>query len=137
MALIKINRHPSAKDLRLFSALGFVFLATFGFVARRHGYANVSLLLWGLGGGVGLLGVIAPRAVRPIYLAAVYATFPIGFVLSHVILAVVYFGIFMPIGLLMRLLGRDPLQRRFEPQRSTYWRQRPPARPAASYLKQY
>ena len=38
-------------------------------------------------------------------------TFPIGFVLSYVILGLLFYAIIAPIGLLLRLFGKDPLDR--------------------------
>jgi len=42
-----------------------------------------------------------------------------------------------PIGLIMRALGRDPLQRRFAPDRTTYWAHRTTERDAESYFRQH
>ena len=39
---------------------------------------------------------------------------PIGLALSHVILGAVFYIVFTPVGLVMRLLGKDPLHRRFD-----------------------
>jgi len=40
---------------------------------------------------------------------------------SHVVLALLFFGILTPVALFFRLTGRDPLTRRFEPERESYW----------------
>ena len=61
-----------------------------------------------------------------IYLGMAYAAFPIGLVISHAILAAVYYAVLTPIGLLMHLVGRDPMRRRFDPQAESYWIERKP-----------
>ncbi|WP_221031921.1 SxtJ family membrane protein [Actomonas aquatica] len=137
MSLIKINRHPSPKDLRVFATLWLLFLGVFGFVAQHRGASNLAWTLWSLAGLVGALGWIVPPAVRWVYLAAIYITSPIGFVLSHVILGLVYYLVLTPIGLIMRALGRDPLERRYDPTQTSYWKPRAGQRPPASYLKQH
>ena len=64
-------------------------------------------------------------------------TFPIGFVLSYVILGVLFFGIITPAGLLLRLAGKDPLERRWEPDASTYWVDSREPRAKSAYFKQF
>lgn len=137
MSLIRVNRHPAARDLRLFATLWLLFVgvaAGFAF-SRGHTGLATGLALAALVPGV--LGWVRPAAVRWLYLGATYVTFPIGYVVSHVVLAVVYYLVMTPIGCLMRLLGRDPLQRRFEPARQSYWEPRTTTRPPASYLRQH
>ena len=137
MSLIQINRRPKPRDLRVFATLWLIFLGTFAALALRKGNPTLAAILGSLALIVGALGLIAPPTVRLVYLAAVYVTFPIGFVVSHLILGLVYFLLITPIGLLMRLLGRDPLQRRFEPKRTSYWESKTESRSPASYLKQH
>jgi hypothetical protein len=50
-------------------------------------------------------------------------------VVSPVVLGVMYFGLFTPIGFVMRLAGRDALSRRFEPAATSYWVSREPPGP--------
>ena len=136
MPLLRINRHPSAKDLRLFGAFSVAFLAAVGAACWRRGSVPAASTAWAAALVAAALAALAPRALRWAYLGASYLTFPIGFVVSHVVLAVVYFAIFTPVGLLMRSLGRDPLTRRFEPSRSTYWEDRTTNKSPESYFHQ-
>lgn len=50
-------------------------------------------------------------------------------VTNPVILALMYCLAFVPIGMMMRLSGKDPLRRRFDKSVSTYWIERRPAGP--------
>jgi hypothetical protein len=65
------------------------------------------------------------------------AAFPIGWVLSHVLLAIVYYGVFTPIGRVMRMRGRDPMQRRFDSQTESYWVPRNSEKSAQDYFRQF
>ena len=57
--------------------------------------------------------------------------------LSHdAILFVLFFGVVAPTGLLVRLLGRDPMRRRTSASTNTYWRPSKPSRSRASYFRQ-
>lgn len=53
-----------------------------------------------------------------------------GRVVSPLVLGVIFFAMFAPVGLAMRLCGRDALARRFEPARRSYWVERDPPGPA-------
>ena len=69
----------------------------------------------------GVLSAVAPAANRPLYVAMIVLTYPIGFVVSHVILGAIFYGMITPIGLVFRLVGRDALRRKFEPDAKSYW----------------
>lgn len=50
-------------------------------------------------------------------------------VVSPVVMGVIYFGVFTPVGLAMRAFGRDAMRRRFERGAATYWVPRDPPGP--------
>ena len=50
-------------------------------------------------------------------------------VVSPIVLGVMYFVVLTPIAWIMRLAGRDVLDRRFEPGRASYWKPREPPGP--------
>jgi len=58
-------------------------------------------------------------------------------VLSYVIMGTLFYLIITPVGLVMRLIGHDPLNRRFEPDAESYWSDARPPRPQESYFKQF
>jgi hypothetical protein len=43
---------------------------------------------------------------------------------SPVVLGLIFYGVFTPVGYLMRALGRDTMKRRYEPGRPSYWEKR-------------
>jgi hypothetical protein len=61
---------------------------------------------------------------------------PIGWIVSHLLLGVLFFGLFTPVGLVFKLIGRDALARRYAPERASYWESKPGARDIRSYLRQ-
>ena len=65
------------------------------------------------------------------------AAVPIGWTLSHLVLGAVYYGVFTPIGLVMRLLGHDPLERRFDPTATSYWIERTDRSDPARHFRQF
>ena len=66
-----------------------------------------------------------------------YAAFPIGWTVSHAILALLYYGILTPIGLIMRLIGYDPLSRRLRSEDRTYWEEYSPEGDRKRYFRQF
>lgn len=136
MSLIRINPHPSRQQLRVFGLAWLVFFAGGGVVAWSKAEPTLARGLWALAGGIPLVGLIFPRGLRLVYIALSYATYPIGFVVSHVVLAIIYYLVFTPIGLIMRRLRYDPLTRRFDAKATSYWQVRTNPKPTASYFRQ-
>ena len=60
----------------------------------------------------------------------------LGWINARIILSLVFYGIVTPMGVLMRRLSHDPMQRRFNPQATTY-RVPKAARPAEHLIRQY
>ena len=49
--------------------------------------------------------------------------------LLYVLLVMVFYLVFAPAGIMLRILNKDPLQRKREPEAETYWIDRKPADP--------
>lgn len=141
--MIKIDLSPKPAFLRQFALVTIVGLplltAAVLRIAGLFAWDHVALLV---AGAVALLQCALAFAgslhlTRVVYVLLMCVSFPIGFVVSSVLLIVIYFLVFTPIGLVFRLIGRDTMGRRLEPSRTTYWHQRPAPRPLASYFKLY
>ena len=123
MPLIEINRNPTRRDLRLFACLGLpAFLGLVGALLWWRGAPGlVSGGLWTAGGFLVGVGLVAPQATRLLYVGWMTLLFPVGWVVSHLVLGLVFFGVLTPMGLLMRLVGRDQLRRRRDPETVSFW----------------
>jgi ABC-type uncharacterized transport system permease subunit len=137
MSLIRIERNPSRRQLLVFGLAWLVFVGLWGLALQARGRHVAAEIAWAMAVAVPVAGVASRTLLRHLYVALSYATYPIGFVLSHVVLAVVYFLVLTPIGLTMRLLGRDPLSRKFEAGARSYWAPRGKAKPMESYFNQH
>jgi hypothetical protein len=137
--MIEINWHPDRRFLRQFAALLIVFFGALG--AYQHfarGATNVAVALWTIGLVVGGVSLLVPAAARYVYVGWMGALFPIAWIVSHAVLVLVYYLVITPIGLLMRLFGRDPLQRKFDRSAPSYWQPRPPPRGGVErYFRQF
>ena len=138
MSLIRIDHHPARRQLTVFGLLWAAFLGVAGWVAlSSFGSMPVAVGLWVAAGAVPLAGVAWPELLRLVYLGMAYAALPIGFVVSHAILAAVYYLLIMPTGLLMRLAGYDPMRRRLDPNVPSYWLERKSPDDVNRYFRQY
>lgn len=137
--MIEINWDPSRKELRLFAgglALLAGLLVVLGASAWR--WSNGAIVLFVVVVfGVIALAVLRPTWLRPLYLGWMMAVFPIGWIVSHAILAIVYFALFLPIGLALRVTGYDPLFRKPKPPGESYWLERKPVTSRERYFRQY
>ena len=138
MGIIDIDRSPSRRGLLWFGLLLPVFFAAMGvLVWRRTGTVRSATALWAVGGTVSALFAFWPASRRRIYVGWMYAVYPIGWAVSHLLLGIVYFGVVTPIGFVLRLLRHDPLKRQFDRTTSTYWVRRSPGRGVERYLRQF
>jgi hypothetical protein len=70
---------------------------------------------------IGMLGLFKPQLLRPLYLGWMIAVFPIGWTVSRLILAVLFYGVFTPLGWCFHILGRDALSLKLQPEAASYW----------------
>jgi hypothetical protein len=127
----------STRTLRQFALL---CLLIFGGLALseyfRHKQQGLALFFGGLAGVLGFGGLIWPRGIRPIFITATTVSLPIGWVMSRLLLGMLFFVFFTPMALLFKLIRRDALCRRYAPEQKSYWEPKPGASDIRSYLRQ-
>jgi hypothetical protein len=133
-----IQFDPPRKVLRQFAGLWLLF---FGGLALweilKKGRMEFGGILAVLALTIGPLGLIRPAWIRFIYVGWMVLVFPIGWTMSQVILATMFFGLFTPIGLAFRLLNRDALHRRGRPKLESCWEHKLASPDLRSYFKQF
>lgn len=145
--IVEIDFNPGERTLRQF---GLVALVGFGFIAviawfevLVFGFGLGGAKPWVVGGCAGLalasalFALVYPKANRPIYVGLSLITYPIGFVLSYVIMGALFFGMLAPVAVFFRLIGRDSLHRRYDRGEESYWSDARAARAKESYFKQF
>lgn len=139
MALIEINRNPGQRELRSFAWLWFpLFCAAVSLLVWwRAGVVEVAYAMGAVAVVVAVCAVAAPAVVRLVFVGLIYLTFPIGFIISHVLIGLVYYGVFTPVGLVMRAFGWDAMTRKLDRKAQTYWVKLPPAPAKERYFRQY
>ena len=129
--------NPSRRTLRQFAILWILF---FGGLAAWRWFAldqrTLAVTLAVLGATIGSLGLIAPSVVRPIFVGWTVMAFPLGWVVSRVVLLLIFGLVITPLGIIFRLRGRDVLQLR-RSSRQTHWSPKPTVSDSSSYFRQF
>ena len=100
---------PGPRDLRKFGLLFCVLSAALaGYLVWSRG-VDAATVPGAISASLLLLSLGLPSLLKPVWWPWMVVARVLGFVNSHLLLAVVFYLMFTPIGLVMRLLGRDPL----------------------------
>jgi hypothetical protein len=127
---------PPPKVLRQFAVLCLVVFGTMGAVGLWRGSSTATTAIAAAGVLVGLVGVVSPRAIRWVYSGWMVAVFPIGWTISRIILAALFYLVFTPVALVFRLIRRDALRLRPD-DASSQWAPKPGAASSDQYFRQF
>jgi hypothetical protein len=83
----------------------------------------------------GVVTLLAPAWLTPFNRAWMKLAEILNRIVSPIVLGVLFFVVMLPFGLVMRIAGRDPLRRRYEPAARSYWIPREPPGPPPESLK--
>ena len=135
--MIAIQWNPGRKQLRQFAGIWFpAFCALVGWsIARKTGHWHEVEIGWAIAGIISIAGLVFPPLIRPIFVGLILLTYPIGWVVSHILLGTIFYGIVTPIGLLLRATGHDSLDLKM-PKSASMWKRPVGKTDVASYLRQ-
>lgn len=128
---------PPHSTLRWFAAIWlacFVGLGCMEWFLHANGTGAIALVFVAL--LIGPLGLIYPAAIRGVFVSSLVITFPLGWLISRLLLGIVFYCLFTPLGLFFRLVGRDPLGRHLQPGAASYWSPKPQPEGIRSYFHQ-
>lgn len=107
----------SKKELRLFGLVlaGFIAVGWWLFSPPVSGYwlAGIEAVLL-------LLVAFVPVALGPVQQVLDRVARVVSKVLNPLVLSLVFYGVFTPMGVVMRLFGYNPMRRNFDPQAESY-----------------
>ena len=139
MPLVEINWQPTIKQLRSFGKVALVALCVLAillYLLKGLAIKWCAAIVFA-GCLIFLCSLFSIKLTRTIYLTLTLVTFPIGIVVSFILLAACYYFLFMPVGLFFRLIGRDPLKRKFDSTKASYWIERHPPDNLERYFHQF
>jgi hypothetical protein len=131
-----VDGTASPKQLRSFGLIvGGVFSVLGVWPALAHG---LPIRAWALviGGLLIVPALIYPAVLKGPYRAWMAAGRLLGWINSRIILSIFFYVILTPIGVFLRLLGKDPMRRRYDPTAGSYRQARQP-RPASHMRHQF
>ena len=92
MAIIEINWHPTRRELKRFALLWLpLFCAAVGAIIYARVSVTAGYSLWVAGAATAVLGLWLPIFIRWVYLGLIVLTYPIGFVVSHILMAAIFY----------------------------------------------
>ena len=128
-------RLTAAAGRRFGLTVGIAFLV-FGAIAWWRAHPTMSTVLAALGGSLAIAGLVIPTLLGPVERAWMGLAHLISKVTTPIVMGVMYLGVLLPVGLLRRGLGGNPLVHARQGQ--GFWRPRPEgARRSASMQRQF
>jgi hypothetical protein len=121
MLLEEIKKIQSDEQtLKKFGLLLSVFLAILAGISFWKG---ASLYVYSIPLAVVVLGfsLVIPKILKFIYLPWMAGATVIGWLMSHIILTILYYLVITPIGRILKLTNRDILDEKINPNKPSYW----------------
>jgi len=119
--MTKMTVEEEKKHARQFGAVGCVMLIAVAAIAHFRGHPHSPYVFGGLSVFFFIVRFIVPPLMLPVYKGWMAAAKAISWAMNNLILGIAFFIVFTPAGLIMRLLGKDPMRRRFSADAVSYW----------------
>ncbi len=136
--MVPIPWNPDRKTLSEFSE---AWLFVMGMAAAPwsvwRGHPRWAIGFWAAAVLVRLIGLTRPTWLRPLFVGLIVITWPIGWLVSNLVLAIVYYGTITPIGVIRRYLRKDPLGRELDPGAASHWVEIPADTRPDRYFRQF
>lgn len=115
------NLKPSKAELRRFGITLAAFLAlVFGAFIPWVIENSAGAWVWYTSAVLLSLSLVAPKSLFYLFRLWMFLSSVLGFVNGHIILSLVFFLLIFPVGLILKLFGKDPLSRRLNPDVTSY-----------------
>lgn len=119
MELLNLDKN----NLRKFGiTMGIVFLLITTFILIRHRQnilpaSIISAIFF-------MLAITKPVLLKPVYIFWMKFAFILAWINTRLILFIIFYLIFTPLGLGMRLFGIDSLDKKIDKDKQTYWKKK-------------
>jgi hypothetical protein len=118
-------------------SFGLLCIAVFALLGLWQAWEGGSSWIWfGLAGTTGFVTVIAPGLLTPFNRTWMHFGLFLHKIVNPLVMGAIFFCVITPAGILMRIMGRDPLKRKYDRNEKTYWIPRQPPGPEPESLKQ-
>jgi hypothetical protein len=132
------KKRTEAQEARRFGWMLPIVLGAIAALAYWRGRRTAAEVLVGIGVGGWAASVIVPALWLRFFKAWMKLAEALGFLMTRVLLSAFFFLILTPVGLVMRLIGRDSLNTAFRDGKPTYWIDKEPVETTLDrYEKQF
>lgn len=112
----------SPSEQRKFGILMAVCIGLLGtFRWWKHGFTEVPVYFFGLAAAFLVLGLIAPLLLRPVLMVWMKFAEALNWLVTRILLTVAFCVLIVPTRVVMKIAGKDPLKRAWDPAAATYW----------------
>ena len=128
--MIDANQPMTSKQLREFGIVtGLMFLLIFALIFPGISWLRKDIWYWAIWpwyvfGVLGLWALVHPASLIAIYRPWMKLAGFLGFINTRIIMTILFYIVLMPIGLVMRLFGHDPMRLKLDKTTSSYRQQR-------------
>ena len=134
MSLIEFNWQPTDRQLRQFGVISLFALPAVAWL--WGGGTSVVMTLAAVGLLIAVVGMAVPKLLKPVFLVLAMVATPIGMVVGELAMLVIYYGVFLPFGLVFRIAKRDSLQLKLNRDSDSYWETKKQPVNVGSYYRQ-
>ena len=114
---IKLNK----EELRKFGLVtGIIFSALFGLLFPWLFEHSMPLWPWILGSTLVIWALIHPKSLGPLYHFWMKIGHILGWINTRIILAIMFYFLFLPIAIIMKTFGKDPLYKKLDRKLTSY-----------------
>jgi hypothetical protein len=112
----------SKKDLREFGLVtaGMITLVFGLLIPWIWDATSWPMWPWILAALLGTISLILPNILQPVYHWWMKLAHVLGWINTRILLSLVFFLIFLPVALIMRLMGKDPMRRKLDSTEKSY-----------------
>jgi len=119
MERLRLDRQ-NLKKFGITLGVAFALISLLIFIRQKHSPAPTliaSVIFF-------ILALAIPGILRPVYIVWMKLAFILGWINTRIVLLIFFYLVFTPIGLLLRIFGRDLLDKRVEKDKASYWKRK-------------
>ena len=117
MDKLKLDR-KSLRQFGITMAIAFLIITLIIFIRHKYSVIPASII----SATFLILAFVSPTLLKPIYILWMKLAFILGWINTRLILFIIFYLVFTPVGLVMRLFRIDLLDRKIDKNKESYWR---------------
>lgn len=126
-------------DKRSLRDFGILFFGAWNILALIFYFKQRDFWPWSMLAGFLFLflGLVLPSFLNPLYRAWMALSFTLGWIVTRIILVLAFYLIFTPMGLILKIFGKDLLDLKIDKSQLTYWKKSEVVSDKSRHKKQF